>query len=372
MIMTAPHFASIPREMIAAACDWLTRLLNETSAGANQGGAERDITASIGSPATVLTLPPSGEPTRDALITERPVFLTSQTVMFGIVTEPAHRDIQRGAIVFVNAGADYHIGPSGIYVNLARRWARDGFLVLRVDLAGLGDSATRLHRPDNEVFPAGAVDDIRAAIEWIRSEYGVDNITLGGLCSGAYHALRAAVAAIPVKRIIMVNPETYFWDEGMSINDMQVVELIRSPVRRGAQIFSVAVCKRFLSGQIDVRYILIRNARRLWLALESRCRDLARRLHIRLPRDLGLQIEEIAGRGVRIVFVFSRGEPGIDLLKLQAGISLARLGDRCRIHIIDNADHVFSKFNSRVELERKLSNELFALEDLSGAEALSL
>jgi hypothetical protein len=40
-------------------------------------------------------------------------------------------------------------------------------------------------------------------------------------------------------------------------------------------------------------------------------------LRIRLPHDLGWELEEIAARGVRIVFVFAAAEPGLDLLTIQ-------------------------------------------------------
>jgi hypothetical protein len=39
---------------------------------------------------------------------------------------------------------------------------------------------------------------------------------------------------------------------------------------------------------------------------------------------------------------------------------LKRLDKRCRIHLVDNADHVFSKAESRATLERILSEELLA------------
>jgi hypothetical protein len=63
---------------------------------------------------------------------------------------------------------------------------------------------------------------------------------------------------------------------------------------------------------------------------------------------------------VSVVFVFARGEPGIDLLALLGGLSVKRLGERCRVHIIDSADHVFSKSGPRAVLEKILSDELFA------------
>jgi hypothetical protein len=60
------------------------------------------------------------------------------------------------------------------------------------------------------------------------------------------------------------------------------------------------------------------------------------------------------------VFVFARGDPGIDLLRIHAGSAVKRLGERTRIHIIDDADHVFSRKTVRAGLEKLLSDELFA------------
>jgi hypothetical protein len=63
---------------------------------------------------------------------------------------------------------------------------------------------------------------------------------------------------------------------------------------------------------------------------------------------------------VRVVFVFAHGEPGLELLKLKAGASVNRLGSRCRLRIIERADHVFSHSGPRATLEDVLSEELFA------------
>jgi hypothetical protein len=57
--------------------------------------------------------------------------------------------------------------------------------------------------------------------------------------------------------------------------------------------------------------------------------------------------------------VFARGEAGLDLLKLQAGSSLTRLGKAFELHIVDGADHVFSRRASRAALKDILQHELF-------------
>jgi alpha-beta hydrolase superfamily lysophospholipase len=365
MLMTAPQFATIPRAMISAMCDWLVPVRNASPPAPERAAAE-DFSAV---PMTqLMKLPATGVAQRGP-VTERPLFLPSQALLFGILTEPGQEEMRRRAVILVNAGADYHIGASGIYVALARRWARRGYMVLRMDLAGLGDSGTRPGVKDNDIFPPAALDDIRTAIDWLRSRHGVTDVTLGGVCSGAYHALRGAVCGLAVDRVLMVNPETFFWDDSMSIHDMQLAELVREPKVYRDKLISASAWKKLLLGRVNVGYILTLCFRRVLLALESNFRNSARRLHIRLPHDLGAELEEVGKRGISLVFVFARGEPGIELLKLQGGMSLNRLGERCRMHIIDGADHVFSKLESRKQLADVLSNELFERAGWSGKEA---
>jgi alpha-beta hydrolase superfamily lysophospholipase len=367
MLMTAPQFSSIPRAMIGAVSEWLVQIQHAGAAPIRM--ATRAVESTPVPMLRTMTLPagsvppgsvPPGGTAHSAPVTERPLFLPSQALLFGILAEPGQQEARRRGVILVNAGADYHIGASGIYVALARRWARRGYFVLRMDLAGLGDSATRPGLPDNEVFPPAALDDIRTAIDWMRTRHGVTDIALGGVCSGAYHALRAAVSELPVNRVMMVNPETFFWEDGRSIHDMQVAALVREPKIYREKLISVRAWKKLLSGHVDVLYVTKLLLRRMLLALEITFRDSARRLNIRLPHDLGFELEEVGKRGVRLVFVFARGEPGIELLKLQSGRALQRLGERCRVHIVDGADHVFSSRESKRRLEDILSDELFA------------
>lgn len=359
MLITPPHFAQVPQEMIAAMSDWLRPFLNgerSRSPIGNQQRADRE------SELARNTLPlPGPEHAKDRTLTERPVFFATDAVLFGIVTEPRAGELRRRAVILLNPGADYHIGVNRMHVSLARRWARRGYFVLRMDLAGLGDSGKRPAQPDNEVFSPAALEDIHAAIECMRTRYGVTDITLGGLCSGAYHALRAAVAALPVNRILLINPENYFWQEGMTLADLQLADVVRNPSVYRLRVRSAAAWMRLFSGNVNVWRVMKVYINRISLALESVLRDLARLLRIHLPRDLGWELEDLAARGVRVIFIFARGEPGIDLLKLQAGSSVKRLRDHCAVHVIDNSDHTFTHSDRRAALEAVLSAELFSL-----------
>ncbi len=353
MMLAAPQFAKLPEEMLRATCTWLRRLRDEPSSRALGTPASRDTRA------TELVLEGEG----GGFIAEHAVLIGSDEAVFGIVTTPRRDECRRRAVILLNTGADYHMGASRMYVSLARRWARCGYYVLRMDMAGLGDSPTRPGRRDNEVFPPEAVDDIRAAIDFMLTRYGIRETNLVGLCSGAYHALRAAAAGLPLKRALMVNAANYYWSESMTLEGLQLVEVVRNPGVYRDRIFSGRAWKRFLTGQVNVWRIVKIYLNRPLLELQSKLRDAARSIGIRLRHDLGRELETVIRRGIRVVFVFARGEPGLDLLKIEAGSMIRRLGEQCRVRIIDSADHTFSRSGPRKVLEDVLSEELFARQE---------
>jgi alpha-beta hydrolase superfamily lysophospholipase len=349
MVMTPPQFARVGEAMLETAREWLV-----DSAAVVRRALDD---ARLPPAAPELALAGSADDP-SVLMREHPVFFGPDHVLFGIVTEPHREERRKRAVILLNSGADVHVGAGRMHVSVARRWAGRGYLVLRMDLAGLGDSATRPGRADDEVYPPAAIDDMRAAVEFMRSEYRVGEVTLAGLCSGAYHTLQGAIAGLDVNRIFMVNPNNLAWKEGTELGDVQLIDVVRDGRRTRA--LSLQNFKRLLRGEIDVPMVSRLYLQRARVVIEALLRDAARRLHIRLPHDLGWQLQEIVARGVRVVFVFAGGEPGLELLRIQGGSAIRRLGDRCRVHIIDSGDHTFTFSGPRARLEQVLSDELFA------------
>ena len=353
MLMTPPQFAQTPEAMLQKAQEWLLALVAATP---QRTCADRQFDkAQVPPTLTELQLQGGMD---GALLHERPVAFGPDEMLFGIVTEPPAEERRRSAVILLNSGADIHIGAGRMHVSIARRWAQRGYVVLRMDLAGLGDSATRAGRANDEVYPPAAIDDMRAALEFVRSRHDVGEVTLAGLCSAAYHTLQGAIAGLAVDRLLMVNPNNLSWKEGMELGDLQLVDVVRDTERERA--LSLQNLKRLLRGEIDVAMVGHIYLQRVRIAVEAVLRDAARWLHIRLPRDLGWQLQELVARGVRVVFVFARGEPGLELLRIQGGSALRRLGDDFRLHIIDSADHTFTLSAPRARLEQVLTEELVA------------
>jgi len=357
MCLVSPQYSVVPLPMVQVLREFLQGLLGAAPLPA--GGAERVPKSAIrGEGGAVVSLPGDSA---DSRLTERPVCFGTEAQLFGIVTEPAQGEANRRAVIFPNTGTDFHMGASRMYVTLARMWARRGYVVLRMDFAGIGDSNTRPGRPDNDLFPPAALDDLRAGLKFIRDRYGVQEVTLCGLCSGGYHSLRAAAAGLDVQRILMVNPQNFFWKEGSPPDEgWKVSEAVRNPGIYRQKVGSLRAWKRLLTGEVSLWRIARVYTLRALLSLELFLRDAARSLHIRLPQDLGWELEDITRRGIHVAFVFSAGELGISLLKLQAGSSLRRLGDRFRMHVIEGADHTFSRSAARSLMAKTLTQELTA------------
>jgi alpha-beta hydrolase superfamily lysophospholipase len=139
-------------------------------------------------------------------LTERTVRMGS-TDLFGI--ETTNTGVSTGpTMIFVNNGFGSHVGPSRLWVTLARRWAAAGLRCVRLDLSGIGDSPARPGQPEHLVYSPTAFDDLTDAARSLSPD-DPTNVVFVGLCSGGYQALEAAVALKP-KGVCVVNPVLRF------------------------------------------------------------------------------------------------------------------------------------------------------------------
>jgi pimeloyl-ACP methyl ester carboxylesterase len=124
-------------------------------------------------------------------VRERAVLFGSHRGLAGIVTEPdTSGQRPRRAVILSNVGMHSRIGPFRIWVDFARRLARQGYYVLRFDLSGTGDSELRAGTlRDQELVDL----DMAEASSWLADKLGIEQFVLVGLCSGVAggHAMAA-------------------------------------------------------------------------------------------------------------------------------------------------------------------------------------
>jgi pimeloyl-ACP methyl ester carboxylesterase len=334
-MMRDAHAARAPTESIASALDWLEPLSAHSGARSSpEAAASSAIIAFEGKS-----------------LLESAVFLDPQRLLFGVLSEPLSADAVRDVVVLLNSGTIHHIGPSRLYVAFARRCAANGIGALRVDLSGVGDSNARHGEPENSPYSASARIDIPETIDFVTRRYPNARVHLVGLCSGAYHGLKAAAAGSAVTSVVIVNPLTFFWKPGMSLEygDFQATSESNRYVRSAS---SLASWIKLLRGRVDLRAAISVFTRRFVAITRNGLREIARVLGIDLKDDLASELRRITRQGTRIYFIFSASDPGHAMLREQAGriVDKLRRDGQLRISIVDGADHTFTAHWNRDRL----------------------
>jgi len=372
-MMLSPHATMVPSEMLRLTVTWLC------DRGAAEPLAQREgFSPTKDSPQGRDTVPrsrhairlPPGAP-GGVPISETSAFLDRGRVLFGILTAPhpvatdtadaAGAKELRTGILLLNAGGTHHIGSNRLYVTLARRWASQGHVVLRMDISGVGDSLPRPGETENAIYTARAAEDIREATHYLRERAGVSECRALGLCSGAYHAFKAAVGGAPLQAVVMINPLTFFWKEGMSLDaPLTDQEVISEAHRYRETAFRLHSWRKLMRGEVDVGKVAQIMIRRTGAWLNRHWRDLARDLGVPLTDDLGHELEAVAERGTAMLFVFATNDPGLQLLRTQGGSRVRKLRARGQlaIQLINGADHIFTAVSARERLITVLSEAL--------------
>lgn len=138
---------------------------------------------------------------------EYAVLLGKDRSLVGILTENGDADVpeqdELTGVLLLNAGLIHHIGPNRIYVRIARLLSSMGFIVLRFDFSGIGDSG-----PRKDKLPAAEsiTDEVRQAMDYLEQLKGIKQFVCIGFCSGATAAAQMLAADHRVKRAILIDP----------------------------------------------------------------------------------------------------------------------------------------------------------------------
>jgi pimeloyl-ACP methyl ester carboxylesterase len=280
----------------------------------------------------------------------------------GILCEPSEPGAGRGAVIFLNTGANSHIGAGRAFVHHARDLAAKGVPSLRMDIRGLGDSPWTEEGPLSAIHHAERIVDVSAAIDLLRG-MKYESIALVGVCSGAFLAFQTALQDPRVDRILLANPQ--FW---LPPNLDQLADPLKGAYGASAgyakKLFSAATWKRLLVGDIKPRTIY-RIARELTGRLGNKVRSLGQRLSAKLARrelkggKLVDLLEGLRRRDCEVVLALSEGDPARETLAtLLPGGDFAVLDGLLRIVVAEGADHAFVMSRTRAEFFGLISDFL--------------
>lgn len=128
--------------------------------------------------------------------------------LVGIITEPDASASSHNipAVILLTAGLVHRIGPYRVYTEIARNLAAKGFVVLRFDLTGIGDSEVTKSCAS---FQDRSIGEIKEAMDFLSSGKGISEFVLVGICSGADDAHRVALADTRVCGVALLDGYGY-------------------------------------------------------------------------------------------------------------------------------------------------------------------
>ena len=238
---------------------------------------------------------------------ETPLRFGTGKHLFGMLCRPARDKTADFVTVIANASGDPHYGFARAGTDLARRLASVGLPTLRLDFDGLGDSGVA-GGPPSHVYETDRRQDIAAAVDAL-AEVGFRRFAMQGLCSGAYHALQAALAEPRIDRLLLINLPLFQWRNG------DAVELL------GVATESRATVVRKVLRNANPRLLL-----RRFLGLDEAARKpqwFAQRAKAAGQRFAGLSKSSPAfarkslkrlARQTRTLLLYGEGDPGIKVL----------------------------------------------------------
>lgn len=282
--------------------------------------------------------------------------VSEQPIMFGaspgarpvgVYTTSLAAERSPTAVLFCNTGSNPHYGPGRMSVHLARYFATAGVASLRFDLPGIGDSALPDEHARPHIYIADRREAFGAAIDAL-SERGHARVVVMGVCSGAYHALRAAGVDLRVRDVVLVNQLIYDW------SSQPMLGWVRGALSRlGGIRPGTGQATDSLSGLFQAQTSRTRVA---WQRLRRTGFRIAA-----LPRAVGLmptasqaqrRVRALAARGVRIMIAVGEADASRTLLEGhfgERGRDLLGLGDT-RLQIDNAFDHSMASEAARERL----------------------
>jgi len=353
-----PYENAVPHEAFARAVDYTLSRARQSNDAANSSPTEACEQAPIALPARRIASPPGparGSEGAAELCTstgrESPVWFGPSETLFGILCTPAHPRDNAPPVLIANTGANPRSGNSRSAVTIARWLAANGIASLRMDGSGAGDSGIKTGER-GKPYSAQADDDLTAGVDELSRRFNTPVLVLG-MCSGAFHALRAAYNDHRISGLMLLNLQKLAWQEGESLSVVQhtTFRTTRFYLRH---VGKAQVWQRVLRGEVNiggiVRALAGRAARRISAAADPLLAPL-RRQETQVG-SVRRKVRELRQRRVPILFVLSGNDPGLDEIAEYFGAQgrQFRRQPNVMFRILDGADHTLSAHWAREAL----------------------
>ncbi len=257
--------------------------------------------------------------------------------MFGVLAEPAEPSDEDLCLICLPSWAERCIGPSRLWVEVARRHAARGIAVLRVDLESIGDSdgPREAMRIESGVWDHDRIVQVQEVMDSLQEQGHGSRFLLLGLCSGGYWAQQAA-ADPRVVGMVGLNPMVS--REGKTL-------LQHDAARRTLLILQPSWWRKLARSEVNIRKGMV--------TVNKGIKSQIRRLRLRSrPRGAAAEpalddsahsmtalLDLLDQRGARMILGFADREVGYNQLEIEGILKQPERWPALRIHRFASSDH---------------------------------
>jgi len=265
--------------------------------------------------------------------------------LFTIIHEPESISDLKTAIVFINAGIIHRIGPNRIYVEQARLLASRGYLVVRFDISGIGDSNSI--NENNDLVESGICDTIEV-IDYIKTKYNIHNVGLIGICSGADIAFEVSKIKKDVKSSLLING--MFFKKSL-IKEIEKVALINTQNRYYKKsLLSTKRWRKALNGESQLfnNVSVSTIAKYAMQIILDKAKAKLKKSPNTNDKNENIEIDQMAwekcAKTSNTYILYSEGSTNLEIFKLTLYSKIKKYFNKqnFKFKVIKNADHSFT------------------------------
>lgn len=298
------------------------------------------------------TLPPGAParaptPAKPAILSaatfcEETVILGRYGQMAGTWCRPVSPQERTGSVVLsFSAGGTPRTGWAHGMRQMARALAARGIASLRVDASDIGDSGAAPEGLYPVHYSAPQMQDVTDALDWLNAR-GYPQVIATGACSGAYLALRGAVADPRITAAVCVNLQRLLWDRREDIASLLHFGHDGAAANAG-KLLKPEKLRKLFSGEVPVLRLLKFMAGQTLRKAEAKTASWSMGLtpSSRLQRRIAADLALVSGRGQTIDLIYSPNDPGLPYLEQALGSMGAKAASLPGVSVtfLEKADH---------------------------------
>lgn len=349
------EYAVRPKALFDATCHWLKNLDYPQEMSEQEIKSQKILKSKMKNASTYQSL-------------EKPIeFQCKGDTLRGLLHLPHKIELDRPAVILLSPGFNCRTARYRLYVHIAREIVNQGWVTLRFDPHGLGDSDGFLaYRNISDLYvdiESGLfVPDVLSAIRYIKEDLGIGSVVLIGLCGGAAATVHTAsqtesvVAMVPMELPLKhtFTGEEATINEGATLPLAQADHFLKSYVNK---IFSLSAWLNFFSLKSNYKglfkSITVSIGKRIGVLKREKIDDkwFINKLGPRANLDLISRLQMVLKKGIPTFFVFGTTYAAWNFEEVKSGLlPNKKKNPTIQQNMVKRADPGFSLPQHRREL----------------------